>query len=483
MNEPVRFNCDGTGCIWPLPWTVASPADLVVTIQPSGGLERRLDPARDYSLLSGNVLMCVAPAGSVLACWPARTAAYPGITGQGQAGAQVPGPQGSAASQVAASAGQSGQSGNWANAAGASGPVYLSDGQSLDKAASQSVALLEARAGELRADMADAMRGLLTDAMREVTGYFRERLETALAELEKARQDGRAEARLATACAAQREYMLLPSGCARGAYLTLPVAYMPGTSTLGIYLAGALLKPGHDYEEIGRQNEVSRTIRMLLELAPESELDCLVQAIASSDAARQSAQAAQQAQEAAASLLADARAAQSDASQSLARSGNDAITAQGWANASRKSADDAWEASCHAWDAATQASIHARRPGICAVKSMEDIHACSPGLFIINPHITHAPTPFFGVWPAEDLEHMAWDGVFFLGGKPWPDDPALPPRCPAKPEAAPVAATGGADDWIPCGHVHPQQPRACDCCPSLCPGKANIDEEASNEPM
>lgn len=134
--------------------------------------------------------------------------------------------------------------------------------------------------------------------------------------------------------------------------------------------------------------------------------------------------------------------------------GNAAITAQGWANASQKSADESWRASASAWDAATQASIHARRPGVCSVHSIADIHACSPGLFIVNEHLTHAPTPFFGVWPAQKIEDMAWDAVFFTSPYLYPDDPRLPPPAPEKPKPSPVAAEGSPDQWLPCGHQH-----------------------------
>lgn len=144
---------------------------------------------------------------------------------------------------------------------------------------------------------------------------------------------------------------------------------------------------------------------------------------------------------------------------------NAAITAQGWANASQKSADDSYKAACEAWDAANQASIHSRRPGVCAIQKLEDIHACSPGLFIVNPHLTHAPTPFFGVWPARSEEDMAWDAVFFISPYLYPDDPRLPPVRPVKPEPKPVEATGNGDEWLPCGHDHEEKViyAACPC--------------------
>lgn len=150
----------------------------------------------------------------------------------------------------------------------------------------------------------------------------------------------------------------------------------------------------------------------------------------------------------------DAQLAQSGIMQARDVGDNAAITAQGWANASQKSADESWRASASAWDAATQASIHSRRPGICAVADISAIHACSPGLFIINEHLTHAPTPFFGVWPAKTIEDMAWDAVFFTSPYLYPDDPRLPPPVPERPKPDPVAATGSNDQWLPCNHQH-----------------------------
>ena len=46
---------------------------------------------------------------------------------------------------------------------------------------------------------------------------------------------------------------------------------------------------------------------------------------------------------------------------------NAASTAQAWADASRQSAEQAHDGAVRAWEAATQASIHAERPGVCAV--------------------------------------------------------------------------------------------------------------------
>lgn len=146
--------------------------------------------------------------------------------------------------------------------------------------------------------------------------------------------------------------------------------------------------------------------------------------------------------------------AQTGIQQAKDAQGSAAITAQGWASASQKSAEESWRASASAWDAARQVSIHAERPGICAVADVSAIHACSPGLFIINEHLTHTPTPFFGVWPARKIEDMAWDAVFFLSPYLYPDDPRMPPPLPERPKPDPVVASGSKDQWLPCGHQH-----------------------------
>lgn len=160
-----------------------------------------------------------------------------------------------------------------------------------------------------------------------------------------------------------------------------------------------------------------------------------------------------------------AREAEDAAREANARAANicDCAEASGeQAALAAKSADLAWDGAKAAWAAACAASQHHFRPGISAVHSPEEISCCAHGLFIVNPYITHSPTPFMGIWPVEDLAGAAWDGVFFIGEK-YPCPCALPPEChcPEKPELPPDAATGDADDWQPCGHRH--QDKKCPC--------------------
>lgn len=135
--------------------------------------------------------------------------------------------------------------------------------------------------------------------------------------------------------------------------------------------------------------------------------------------------------------------------------------ARAYANASQKSAADAYQADINAWRAACAASMHHCRPGFCAVRRLEDIWACTPGLYLVNPHLVPAPTPFMGIWPAADTAAMQWDGVFFIGPE-YPAELTLPPKCviPEQPVPEFNFNSGSADDWIPCGHNH----KAACCC-------------------
>lgn len=160
-------------------------------------------------------------------------------------------------------------------------------------------------------------------------------------------------------------------------------------------------------------------------------------------------------------MIAGAQKAEDDARALNARSGNDALNAQGWAAEAEKSAMDSWQAACAANLSAAQASVHARRPGISAVKCLSEIPGCSPGLFIVNPYLTHAPTPFMGVWPAKSTDDMAWDGVFFIGACLYPDDPALPPELPPPPQPD---TPGTGDTWLPCGHHELATASQCKAC-------------------
>lgn len=387
---------------------------------------------RDFAL-QGNVLICIAAAGAMLLVTRRATAA----------------------ARVAAAA-----------------PAYEAEpaAMTLEEAGGDLEGLYQGLAASLKRDAEAA----LEKALAEMTERMKGALETALAAVAEQGRKNMADAALAGSPQGRRERMVLERGANPGAYLTIPVWYFPGSAALLIWLDGALLAPGADYEETGAQNESSSLIRMKRGLEPGAVLDCLVMATPSSALAERSAKEAQAAQRQAAVMLAEAREAESQAGAAVQSASDELALARGWAEAARKSADDAWGASRNVYDMAAQVSIHARRPGVCAVKSREDIHGASPGLFIVNPHLTHAPTPFFGVWPAPCVHEMKWDGVFFLGGAPWPDEPALPPKLPPRPVPA-LPVYGDGDDWIPCDHTHQKPPRPCP--PPPCPGCGKTGEE------
>lgn len=102
--------------------------------------------------------------------------------------------------------------------------------------------------------------------------------------------------------------------------------------------------------------------------------------------------------------------------------------------------------------AASQASLYRNMPGIASVDSVMKIQGPCQGLFIVNPYVKPAPSPFMGIWPAENEAQMTWDGIFFIG-PPYPDDVKLPPAMVLPPEPG-EKGRGNAGDWLPCEHGH-----------------------------
>lgn len=177
---------------------------------------------------------------------------------------------------------------------------------------------------------------------------------------------------------------------------------------------------------------------------------------------------------AAAVAVADCAKASAAARQSLetaenARNAADAslAAAQSLLNETRRLAMGAYDAACVANASAVRCSVHHVRPGIAAVKNISEIHAASPGLFIVNPCLTHTPTPFFGVYPVSCPEDIRGEGVFFIG-LPYPDGACPPPWQKPKPPAENLQNPGDGDDWLPCDHAHkscacPPKPPLCGC--------------------
>ncbi len=134
-----------------------------------------------------------------------------------------------------------------------------------------------------------------------------------------------------------------------------------------------------------------------------------------------------------------------------------------WRQASASAAKASHEMAQCAWDAAWQASMQSRRPGIASVRKFRDLFKCASGVYVINPHIAHSPTLFMGVWPVRTFGDIQYDGIFFFGPQ-YPDNPNPPPKpdprpkpqCPCRrPEPDPANPVDGPVEWGPCeGHNH-----------------------------
>ena len=297
MAISIKYDCDGSGAIWPIPFAFLSSAEVGVRLQMADGTERALVEGRDY-LVKDQTVICVQPAGMRLIIW--QNAASPNPSELARAYSQR------------------------------------------QQAASPQAVIIQ---NETAADPAEELRAALEGARRDLADNAALLLEEMRRELGAALEQFAKEIRT--------------EGAASLTQLRLELAQWKA-----------------DLGSAKEQNQA--TLSLSASYAARAQ-----EAVQTLDAAKNTETGAV---------------------------GN----AEAWARASQRSADESYNASCHAWDAATQASIHSRRPGVCAVHSVADIHACSPGLFIINPHLTHAPTPFFGVWPARNAEEMAWDGVFFI---------------------------------------------------------------------
>lgn len=150
----------------------------------------------------------------------------------------------------------------------------------------------------------------------------------------------------------------------------------------------------------------------------------------------------------------EARQAASLATQNAGQIGDCATACAEIYEATKKTGECAWHGSAAAWRAAAVASLHHHRPGISVVRNLGQIAFASPGLFIVNPRITHAPSPFMGIWPAADTAAMTWDGIFFIGPA-WPEKLTFPPKncVPCRPGNL-ESSRGDGDDWLPCHHYH-----------------------------
>lgn len=428
----VRYEGDGQNVIWPIPFLFSDPSSVRVRRVSPEGVETELVAGSDYGILDNRVV-CPLARGSGLVV-------YLG---------EAPAAQGYASLQQARAVAQPLQAATYS---ARDAPVYQGDAPDVSpyveavQAASRACveegqSRLDARASQLEESVSGAL-GRAAEAERR-------RIEREL--------------RLCGSPLPQ-EAVIRGRTLAPGELIDLGVAYVAGSHTLSLYRNGLLLAQGLDYEECGQAGESATRVKLIQGSAADDVWQARVASIGSSENAARASQQAMDWQNRTARL-----AAQTEQNAREARSARDGadrarqVSDAGLA-AVQKSADLAYFGACRAWEAATQASIHATRPGISAVRDVKDIHHCSPGLFIVNPHLTHAPTLFMGVWPAACVDEMKWDGVFFIGPK-YPANPVLPPAMPEKPPFA-GPATGDGDDWLPCGHNH-----QCGSCPSPCAHK------------
>ncbi len=233
----------------------------------------------------------------------------------------------------------------------------------------------------------------------------------------------------------------------------LVICTVPRESWISIWLSGPVSLPP--------VNAARSTVQAALE-PDTSALDARAETLGRQMAEdmRQQAEASladmqRQADARLADMQQQAEARIASASQSLDAAG------EGYEAACKKLALQACEAAHAANRAAATASLHHHRPGIAVVADVAEIKHCPHGLYIINPHITHEPTPFYGIWPAACVADMNFDAIFFIG-EPYPDRPGpVPPPCGCRPKPPEADASGDSDDWLPCDHHKPQP--ACIC--------------------
>lgn len=306
-------------------------------------------------------------------------------------------------------------------------------------------------------------------------------------------------------CVNQSGYFTQELAWKAGSIIPLPegIKYYPGRNMLRVTHNGRTLVLGVDYQEVANTVEhrgPSGDIKILFDSAAGSLWSFWVVAANASkraiDAAAQSEHARRRSEE----WAARSRDYANEAETIRAGAADDAAlarktleeTGQEYAAALTQIKCDTWRtgesamsrireagrvADCHrqasassavashemaqcAWDAAWQASMQSRRPGIASVRKFRDLFKCASGVYVINPHIAHSPTMFMGVWPVRKFEDIQYDGIFFVGPQ-YPDNPNPPPRpklrpkpeCPCtRPAPDPENPVDGPVEWGPCEH-------------------------------
>ncbi len=316
---------------------------------------------------------------------------------------------------------------------------------------------------------ANAARTVAT-AAAEADSAVRNATTSATVEVHKAvtaaRQSVRVMAALESAAVNAEGYWEQGAALSAGSVMPLPagLVYYPGRAMLRVCYQGAVLSRGVHYDEVGDGNALSDSIRVLFDSRAGSQWSFWVVAsnvsAGAEEAAKRAEQARQDVQQAA--LRAGRDADEADTARKLAETAAD--HAGRWLDAVKTSADEAYRLAVCAWSAAYQSGMAASRPGIAAVKGIAELAHCVCGLYVVNPHLTHSPTVFMGVWPVDSLDDITWDGVFFFGTA-YPDNPA-PPPIPCDPPVEPGPNLPGGEGgnnsgnnsgnnlkWKPCGRA------------------------------
>ncbi len=329
--------------------------------------------------------------------------------------------------------------------------------------AGRATAELTAAAGSAEARLAaaaktagSAVRLALSDATAQVQ-------RAALS----ARNSLNVAAKLGSADSNAESYWAQAGDLATGSLLTLPggLVYYPGRAMLRVSYQGSVLANGVHFEEVGDADTLSDTIRILFPSRDGDQWSFWVVASNSSRTAEAAAQRAEQASHEAQQAARQAVAGASGVTEAAGQARDAAANAGRWYNAVIQSASDAADLAECAWKAAYQASMAATQPGIAAVQNTGELAHCVSGVYIVNPHLTHTPTIFMGIWPVDGITAMTWDGVFFIGPA-YPDKPTPPPvPCPLpdRPEpdiptspgtnpgtVSPPPATTTRTQWKPC---------------------------------
>lgn len=250
----------------------------------------------------------------------------------------------------------------------------------------------------------------------------------------------------------------LPSAVSAGSEVRLPVGYLAGRAALRLNWEGVELFRGVAFEEIGARDEVSHTVRLLIDIPAGDRLNAWVIASNVAGGVREAEEAARDSTRLAASAAARAETAGDAARDAAALSrteadraacaadearrradiaGNLALEATEQADRSEEAADDAERAVRKARAAACVAG----RGGIFTLRDPAALGDAPAGFLILDPAL---PVPALCALPLTSADSLddtpEADCFFLLAGAipcpPCPDGPDKPdaPGTPHNPE-------------------------------------------------